>query len=76
MDTLAGNRVYTRSVVVINKVDLANEEDLKRAEAMVPEVGRHGVSAKILRRDRVDEGLHHDNLDHVDLPQTTRPGQT
>ena len=37
MDTLAGNRVYTRSVVVINKVDLANEEDLKRAEAMVPE---------------------------------------
>ena len=37
VDTLAGNRVYTRSVVVINKVDLANEEDLKRAEALVPE---------------------------------------
>ena len=30
VDTLAGNRVYSNAVVVINKVDLANEDDIQR----------------------------------------------
>ena len=30
VDTLAGNRVYSNAVVVINKVDLANEKDIQR----------------------------------------------
>ena len=29
VDTLAGNRIYNRAVVVVNKIDLATEEDLK-----------------------------------------------
>ena len=37
VDTLAGNRVYNRSVVVINKIDLANKEDLRRAHSELPE---------------------------------------
>ena len=50
VDTLAGNRVYTRSVVVINKVDLANEEDLKRAEAMTRRLADIACFSKIRRR--------------------------
>ena len=47
VDTLAGNRVYSNAVVVINKVDLANEDDIQRTMEMIP----HGwpvleVSAK------------------------------
>ena len=37
VDTLAGNRVYNRSVVVVNKIDLANKEDLRRAHSELPE---------------------------------------
>ena len=37
VDTLAGNRIYSRSVVVVNKIDLANEEDLRRAYDGLPE---------------------------------------
>jgi hypothetical protein len=36
VDTLAGNRVYSNAVVVINKVDLANEDDIKRTMEMIP----------------------------------------
>jgi len=36
VDTLAGNRVYSRAVVVINKVDLATEYDLERTRKMIP----------------------------------------
>ena len=36
VDTLAGNRIYSRSVVVVNKIDLANEEDLRRAYDGLP----------------------------------------
>ena len=37
VDTLAGNRIYSRAVVVINKVDLATESDMEKAESMVPD---------------------------------------
>jgi len=37
VDTLAGNRVYSRAVVIINKIDIANEEEIKRIEDMLPE---------------------------------------
>jgi len=37
VDTLAGNRVYSRAVVVVNKIDLANDEDLGRARKELPE---------------------------------------
>ena len=37
VDTLAGNRIYSRSVVVVNKIDLANEGDLERAYDGLPE---------------------------------------
>jgi len=36
VDTLAGNRVYSNAVVVINKVDLANEDDIQRTMEMIP----------------------------------------
>ena len=37
VDTLAGNCVYSSAVVVINKVDLASEQDMERARKMVPD---------------------------------------
>ncbi|MDP7003053.1 MAG: GTP-binding protein [Candidatus Thalassarchaeaceae archaeon] len=37
VDTLAGNRVYSRAVIVVNKIDLANEEDMARAHRGLPE---------------------------------------
>ena len=37
VDTLAGNRIYSRAVIVINKIDLANEEDMGRAYEGLPE---------------------------------------
>ncbi|MEK9739227.1 MAG: GTP-binding protein [Euryarchaeota archaeon] len=37
VDTLAGNRIYSEAVVVLNKVDLASEKDLKKARSMLPE---------------------------------------
>jgi len=36
VDTLAGNRVYSNAVVVINKVDLANQKDIERTMEMIP----------------------------------------
>ena len=58
VDTLAGNRIYSRAVVVINKVDLATESDMEKAESMVPDnwsILR--VSAKTGEGSR-DEGFH------------------
>ena len=37
VDTLAGSRIYSRAVVVVNKIDLATDEDLERAISMLPE---------------------------------------
>ena len=37
VDTLAGNRIYSRSVVVVNKIDLANKDDLENAYDGLPE---------------------------------------
>ncbi|MEC8997726.1 MAG: GTPase, partial [Candidatus Thermoplasmatota archaeon] len=37
VDTLAGSRVYSRAVVVLNKIDLATPKDLERAKSMLPE---------------------------------------
>ena len=37
VDTLAGNRIYSRSVVVVNKIDLANKADMRRAYRGLPE---------------------------------------
>tara|TARA_B100000929_G_scaffold287649_1_gene274708 strand:- start:152 stop:1297 length:1146 start_codon:yes stop_codon:yes gene_type:complete len=37
VDTLAGNRVYSRSVIVLNKIDLATDDDLARAHETLPE---------------------------------------
>ena len=37
VDTLAGSRIYSRAVVVINKIDLATEKDLERTKSMLPE---------------------------------------
>jgi len=37
VDTLAGNRIYSEAVVVLNKVDLASEKDLEKARSMLPE---------------------------------------
>ncbi len=36
VDTLAGNRVYSRAVVVVNKIDLATPEDMARTRKMLP----------------------------------------
>ena len=37
VDTLAGSRIYSRAVVVVNKIDLATEKDLERTRSMLPE---------------------------------------
>ena len=37
VDTLAGSRIYSRAVVVVNKIDLATEKDLARTRSMLPE---------------------------------------
>ena len=37
VDTLAGSRIYSRAVVVVNKIDLATDEDLERTRSMLPE---------------------------------------
>jgi len=34
---LAGSRVYSRAVIILNKIDLATEKDLERARAVLPE---------------------------------------
>tara|TARA_X000000368_G_scaffold413495_1_gene401649 strand:+ start:239 stop:1354 length:1116 start_codon:yes stop_codon:yes gene_type:complete len=36
VDTLAENRIYNRAVIAINKIDLANEEELVSAEKALP----------------------------------------
>ena len=36
VDTLAGNRIYSRSVVVVNKIDLATEGDMRKSHRMLP----------------------------------------
>ena len=36
VDTLAGNRIYSDAVVVLNKVDLATDKDLKKSRDMLP----------------------------------------
>ncbi len=36
VDTLAGNRIYSDAVVVLNKVDLATKKDVKKSRAMLP----------------------------------------
>ena len=36
VDTLAGNRIYNNAVIVINKIDLANEEELQKTRNVIP----------------------------------------
>jgi hypothetical protein len=37
VDTLAGSRVYSKAVVAINKIDIAQEHELVRSEASLPQ---------------------------------------
>lgn len=37
VDTMASNRVYSKAVVIVNKIDLATPEDLQRTYDMLPE---------------------------------------
>ena len=37
VDTMAANRVYSKAVVVVNKMDIASQEDLTRTTDMLPE---------------------------------------
>lgn len=37
VDCLAGNRVYEKAVIAINKIDIANEEEIVRARNALPE---------------------------------------
>ena len=46
VDVLAGNRVYQKALVAINKVDLADEAMLKRACDSIPNYSRVPVSAQ------------------------------
>jgi small GTP-binding protein len=37
VDTLAGSRIYSHAVIVLNKIDLATEKDLEEARSLLPE---------------------------------------
>ena len=37
VDTLAGSRVYSKSVVAVNKIDIASEEEISSAEKALPQ---------------------------------------
>ena len=37
VDVLAGNRIYSKAVVAINKIDIATEDELTRAEKSLPQ---------------------------------------
>tara|TARA_B100001971_G_scaffold12702_1_gene10091 strand:- start:230 stop:1027 length:798 start_codon:yes stop_codon:yes gene_type:complete len=37
VDTLAGSRIYSHAVIVLNKIDLATEKDLEQARSLLPE---------------------------------------
>jgi small GTP-binding protein len=37
VDALAGNRVYEKAVIAINKIDIATEQDIARARSALPE---------------------------------------
>jgi hypothetical protein len=37
VDTMAANRVYSKAIVVVNKMDIASEKDLTRTTAMLPD---------------------------------------
>ena len=64
METLAGNRVYSNAVVVINKVDLAKEKDIQRTMEMIPlnwpvlEVSAKTGKGIEIMKDFVFENLH------------------
>jgi len=45
LDVLSGNRVYIKSVLAINKVDLAKPGELEAAQAMYPELVNVPISA-------------------------------
>lgn len=45
LDVLAGNRVYIKAVLAINKVDIAKPGMLEAAQAMYPELESVGISA-------------------------------
>jgi hypothetical protein len=37
VDTMASNRVYSKAIVIVNKIDLATQKDLDKMYALLPE---------------------------------------
>lgn len=65
LDVLAGNRVYIKAVMAINKVDLARPGELEKAYAKNPEYAKFPVSAATGQgMDELKQGIY-DTIDMI-----------
>ncbi|NLN71842.1 MAG: GTP-binding protein [Thermoplasmatales archaeon] len=65
LDVLAGNRVYIKAVMAINKVDLAKPGELEKAYARNPEYRKFPVSAATGQgMDELKQGMY-DTIDMI-----------
>ncbi|MDA0524882.1 OBG GTPase family GTP-binding protein [Methanococcoides alaskense] len=63
IDVIMGNRVYVPSVIVVNKVDLANEEILNKMEELFPDATF--ISANEEKNLEAVKDLIYDSLDFI-----------
>ena len=63
IDAIMGNRVYVPSIVVVNKVDLANEEILNKMEELFPDATF--ISANEEKNLEAVKDLIYDSLDFI-----------
>lgn len=63
IDVIMGNRVYVPSVIVVNKVDLANEEILDKMEELFPDATF--ISANEEKNLEAVKDLIYDSLDFI-----------
>ena len=65
LDVLAGNRVYIKAIMAVNKVDIAMEGQLEAAYAMNPDYRKFPVSAATgLGMEELKQGLY-DTIDMI-----------
>ena len=60
VDALAGNRVYEKAVIAINKIDIATDDDIARARSALPQEDPHETEVVV---DEILEVLKPDVLE-------------